>query len=124
MISPDQPMTRYAAFLRAVNVGGRRVVKMQALERLFEAWGAAIVDTFIATGSVVFDTSRRSADVAERAIEDRLRKALGYPVMAFLRTLPELAAVAAHAVLPPSTAPQLARPARTMTGADATGAST
>ena len=54
------------------------------------------METFIASGNVVFDSSRRSAGVAERAIEDHIRKALGYPVITFLRTLSELAAVAGH----------------------------
>ena len=89
-------MTRYVAFLRAINVGGH-VVKMDALRRLFEEWGGAEVATFIASGNVVFDSSRRSAPVAERSIEDHLRRALGYPVVTFLRTIPELAAIAAHA---------------------------
>jgi uncharacterized protein (DUF1697 family) len=89
-------MTRYVAFLRAINVGGR-TVRMDALRRLFETWGGLNVETFIASGNVVFDTARRSAESTERAIEDHVRKALGYPVITFLRTVPELAAVAAHA---------------------------
>jgi uncharacterized protein (DUF1697 family) len=88
-------MTRYVAFLRAINVGGR-VVKMQELRRIFEAWGAVNVETFIASGNVVFDTPRRSAQAAEDGIEQEMRKALGYPVVTFLRTLPEVAAIAAH----------------------------
>jgi uncharacterized protein (DUF1697 family) len=88
-------MTRYVAFLRAINVGGR-TVRMDALRQLFESWGGSNVETFIASGNVVFDTSRRSADMAERSIEDHVRKALGYPVITFLRSIPELAAVAAH----------------------------
>ena len=88
-------MTRYVAFLRAINVGGR-TIKMDALRRLFETWGGSNVETFIASGNVVFDTVRRSAESTERSIEDHVRKALGYPVITFLRTVPELAAVAAH----------------------------
>ena len=88
-------MTRYVAFLRAINVGGR-TVRMDALRQLFERWGGSNVETFIASGNVVFDTSRRSADMAERSIEDHVRKALGYPVITFLRSIPEVAAVAAH----------------------------
>lgn len=94
-------MTRYVAFLRAINVGGH-IVKMDALRRLFESWGGANVETFIASGNVVFDTSRRSADAAERSIEEHLRKALGYPVVTFLRTLPELVEVVGHAPFPQS----------------------
>jgi uncharacterized protein (DUF1697 family) len=92
-------MTRYVAFLRAINVGGR-VVKMQELRRVFEVWGGANVETFIASGNVVFDTAKRSASAAERSLEDHIRKALGYPVVTFLRTLPELAAAAACAPFP------------------------
>jgi uncharacterized protein (DUF1697 family) len=75
---------------------------MDPLRRLFEAWGGAHVETFIASGNVVFDTSRRNADAAEQSIEDHLRKALGYPVVTFLRSLPELVEVAAHAPFPQS----------------------
>jgi len=39
-------MTRYLAFLRAINVGGH-VVKMETLRALFEALGFANVETFI-----------------------------------------------------------------------------
>ena len=92
-------MTRYVAFLRAINVGGR-TVRMDALRKLFETWGGANVETFIASGNVVFDSTRRNAELAERAIEDHARAVLGYPVVTFLRTVPDLAAIAAHAPFP------------------------
>jgi uncharacterized protein (DUF1697 family) len=88
-------MTRYIAFLRAINVGGH-VVKMEALRRLFESAGAANVSTFIASGNVIFDTSRRSAAAFERTIEACLEKGLGFRVTTFLRTLPEVSAIAAY----------------------------
>jgi uncharacterized protein (DUF1697 family) len=88
-------MTRYVAFLRAINVGGH-VVKMTTLRALFEAMGAASVETFIASGNVIFETSRRHAAGLEADIEARLHEALGFPVTTFLRTLPEVAAAAAH----------------------------
>jgi uncharacterized protein (DUF1697 family) len=99
MLEARDTMTRYVAFLRAINVGGH-TVRMDALRRLFEAWGGANVETFIASGNVIFETSRRNQEVAERAIEEHVRKALGYPVVTFLRTVPELAAIAAHAPYP------------------------
>ena len=39
-------MTRYVAFLRAINVGGH-VVKMDHLRQLFESLGFSSVETFI-----------------------------------------------------------------------------
>jgi uncharacterized protein (DUF1697 family) len=94
-------MARYVAFLRAINVGGH-VVRMEALRTLFESMGALNVATFIASGNVIFDTRRTNADVLEQSIADGLQKALGYPVATFLRTIPEIAAVAAHRPFPES----------------------
>ena len=68
---------KYAAFLRAINVGGH-IVKMDRLRTLFEAAGFRGAETFIASGNVVFESSRKSAGDLERAIETHLKKALGY----------------------------------------------
>ena len=88
-------MPRYVAFLRAINVGGR-VVKMERLRELFESLGMRDVETFIASGNVVFETRAADAAALETRIERHLAKALGYEVATFLRTTDELAAVAAH----------------------------
>ena len=87
---------RYVAFLRAVNVGGRNIVKMDFLRRLFESHGFSNVETFIASGNVVFETDGTNAQALEREIEKTLREALGYEVATFVRTCAELAAVAGY----------------------------
>jgi uncharacterized protein (DUF1697 family) len=92
-------MTRYVAFLRAINVGGH-TVRMDELRRQFELTGATNVESFIASGNIIFDTARRNAPALERAIADHLQVALGFPVAIFLRTIPELAAVAAYRPFP------------------------
>jgi uncharacterized protein (DUF1697 family) len=87
-------MLRYIAFLRAINVGGNNIVKMDSLCHLFESLGFSNVETFIASGNIVFETKRKNAQVLEREIENRLREALGYEVATFIRTDAELAAIA------------------------------
>jgi uncharacterized protein (DUF1697 family) len=87
-------MPRYIAFLRAVNVGGHNTVKMDFLRQLFESLGFSNVETFIASGNIVFETRSKNAQVLEREIENRLRAALGYEVATFIRTDAELAAIA------------------------------
>jgi len=82
---------KYVAFLRAINVGGKHVVKMTDLKRLFETMGFTNVETFIASGNVIFDAKKAS----ESKIEAALRSALGYEVRTFLRTPTELARIAA-----------------------------
>ena len=87
-------MPRYIAFLRAINVGGHNTVKMDFLRHLFESLGFSNVETFIASGNVVFEITSRNAQALEREIEESLRQALGYEVATFIRTGAELAAVA------------------------------
>ncbi len=83
---------RYVAFLRAINVGGR-VVKMSKLKRMFEALKLAQVETFIASGNVIFDSAEEAARLEVR-IEQALEKSLSYPVATFLRTTRDIAAIA------------------------------
>jgi uncharacterized protein (DUF1697 family) len=88
-------MLRYVAFLRAINVGGH-TVKMDALRRHFAALGFAGVETFIASGNVVFDTTARNTHALEKKIEQHLFAVLGYEVATFIRTDAELAAIAQY----------------------------
>lgn len=81
---------RYVAFLRAINVGGR-FVKMEVLRDHFAALRFADVETFIASGNVLFSTSSVDATALEQRIERRLEQALGYAVATFVRTPAELA---------------------------------
>lgn len=88
-------MSRYVAFLRAVNVGGR-VVKMDQLRRLFETMKFKEVETFIASGNVLFDTRTADTDALEQRIEKELKKGLGYEVLTFVRSPDEIAAAATY----------------------------
>src|SRR5262245_39012536 len=88
-------MPRYIAFLRAINVGGH-VVKMDHLKSLFGSLGFSAVETFIASGNVIFESRARSESTIQRKIEECLHKELGYEVATMLRTDAELAAIAAY----------------------------
>jgi uncharacterized protein (DUF1697 family) len=88
-------MHRYVAFLRAINVGGH-TVKMDRLRALFAEMGFERVETFIASGNVVFDTDSADAAGLEGRIEAHLKMALGYEVATFLRTPGEVASAEAH----------------------------
>jgi uncharacterized protein (DUF1697 family) len=94
-------VTRYVAFLRAINVGGRRV-KMDHLRKLFEALGFFDVKTFIASGNVIFDSPAEDTRKLEQRIEDHLRESLGYEVATFVRTASELADISRHQPVDPS----------------------
>jgi uncharacterized protein (DUF1697 family) len=87
-------MSRHAAFLRGMNVGGHRITN-DALRALFAAMGFRDVETFRASGNVVFATDVEApAEIASR-IERELERSLGYAVPTFLRTEREVRALAA-----------------------------
>jgi uncharacterized protein (DUF1697 family) len=88
-------MPKLVAFLRAINVGGH-VVTMGQLRGEFEALGLKGVETFIASGNVVFAAPAGQVGPLERQIEDRLQRSLGYPVATFIRTEAEVAAIAGY----------------------------
>ena len=94
-------MPRLVAFLRAINVGGH-TVKMDGLRRLFESLGFSRVETFIASGNVVFETTSRNTRTLEGKIEKRLKETLGYEVATFIRTDAELADIANYQPFRPS----------------------
>lgn len=88
-------MQRFIAFLRAINVGGH-TVKMDQLRKLFEAIGYCSVETFIASGNVLFESTSRNAPALEKMIETKLRKSLGYEVATFIRSPAELCQIAQY----------------------------
>lgn len=86
-------MTRYAAFLRAINVGGR-YVKMDALRAILaQEPRLANLQTYIASGNLIFDAATAAPEL-ESAIERILQAGLGYAVPAFVRTADEVRAAA------------------------------
>lgn len=87
-------MPRYIAFLRAINVGGH-TVKMDRLKELFEALGLKDVETFIASGNVIFRSGAK-APALEAKVERHLLAALGYEVRTFVRSEAEVAAIARY----------------------------
>ena len=98
-------MPRYFAFLRGINVGGHRI-KMGRLRELVEALGFAQVETFIASGNVIFSSASHDADAMEGRIGDHLHAALGYEVATRIRSQSELDAMAAFEPTDPAPSDQ------------------
>ena len=84
------------AFLRAVNVGGRSIVKMDALRDAFAAAGCANVATFIASGNIIFDGDVKDAALRGR-IARRVRNLLAAEPVIVYRTIGQLQRLVAAA---------------------------
>lgn len=82
-------MTAYAAFLRAINVGGRRVTNDQ-LRAAFETLDLSGVRTLLASGNVVFTSPRRSPGPLEVDIGAALADRFGFAVRTFVRSRAQL----------------------------------
>ena len=69
---------------------------MEELRRVLTAAGFSDVETFIASGNVIFSSPVTDTAALERRFESALEKAFGYAVATFVRTPEELAAIAAY----------------------------
>jgi uncharacterized protein (DUF1697 family) len=85
-------VTIYIALLRAVNVGGTGKLSMAALRALCRDAGFAGVETYIASGNVVFE-SKASASRVKSELEQRLPPLLGKSASVAIRTASEMRAV-------------------------------
>lgn len=89
-------MARMFAFLRGINLGGHTVTNVE-LASIFKKVGVSGVETFIASGNLIFDAPKKGAATLQKRLEARLATELGYAVPTFLRTETELVAIARHA---------------------------
>lgn len=83
-------MAKYIAFLRAINVSGHRIIKMERLREIFTDMGYSDVATYIQSGNVIFNTRKAKNETIAKKIEKGLQDALGFEVEAIVRTMDEL----------------------------------
>lgn len=83
-------MLRYVAFLRGINVGGHRKIKMEALRQVFESLEFQNVKTLLNSGNVLFETREVDPTAVVRKIEENLKETFGFEVRVILRTSREI----------------------------------
>ena len=88
-------MSGWAALLRAVNVGGTGKLPMAELKAVCEELGLERVQTYIASGNVVFASELGEAQI-RLAIETTLEARYGKPFGVIVRSAAELAGLVAH----------------------------
>jgi uncharacterized protein (DUF1697 family) len=98
-------LAQYVAFLRAINVGGR-TVKMTKLREIFESLGFIDVETFIASGNVIFRSRSANTAALEKKVEQALEESLGFDVSTLIRSTTELASIAGFDAFPGSASPR------------------
>ena len=83
-------MTKYIAFLRGINVGGHKLIKMDNLRGIFKSMGLSNIRTYIQSGNAGFETKESDKEHLKIKIEKHLKKKLGYHVPVLLRELSAL----------------------------------
>jgi uncharacterized protein (DUF1697 family) len=93
-------MPRFVAFLRGMNLGGRRISN-DDLRAAFEGLELTEVATFRASGNVIFDgpDGVGGTDLSAK-IEAGLADALGYEVPVFLRSCEQVSKIASREPFP------------------------
>lgn len=86
-------MTAYVALLRAVNVGKRQLV-MKDLQAIGDELGLGNPRTFIASGNLLFTSSKSEATLCD-SLQERLSRHMSADVPVMMRTAGEMAGVAA-----------------------------
>ncbi len=81
---------KYAALLRALNVGGKNTIRMETLRGIFTALGFENVKTYINSGNVIFETVRTSNEKLAAKIAEGIRDSLALEVKTMVRSIPEI----------------------------------
>jgi uncharacterized protein (DUF1697 family) len=83
-------MNTYIAFLRAINVAGHAVVRMEDLKHTFVSAGCQGVRTFIQSGNVVFAAPDGNTPAIFKRVHVNLRKLIGREPVILYRTVREM----------------------------------
>jgi uncharacterized protein (DUF1697 family) len=86
-------MTSHIALLRGINVGGKAIVPMADLKKLFEALGLSDVKTLLQSGNVIFKSKSATGAKLEAMLEKEIEKKFGRPVDCIVRTDKEWSAI-------------------------------
>jgi uncharacterized protein (DUF1697 family) len=95
-------LSRYAAFLRGVNLASRNRVSSAELRGIFEGMGFEDVAPFRTSGNVVFEGPKEPAARLGERIGKEIEARMGFEVITFVRTDRELLAMAEHQPFTPA----------------------
>jgi uncharacterized protein (DUF1697 family) len=73
-------MNTYISLLRGINVTGNKVIKMADLQKLYESLKFKNVQTYIASGNVVFQSPETDVQKLRRKIQKKIQEKFGFDV--------------------------------------------
>ena len=82
--------TKYLVLLRGINVGGKNIIKMEELKKLFEELKFSDVKTFIQSGNVIFNDCEKDKSKLKNKIEKALFKKINGEVPVAILTFSDI----------------------------------
>jgi uncharacterized protein (DUF1697 family) len=89
---------RYAAFLRAINLGKLNRIRMEELRNLCSSLGWEKISTHLQTGNIAFDHDEKDAELIAAELEAKLLELGHSGVGVFVRTEAQIRQLLEHAV--------------------------
>lgn len=86
-------MTTYISILRGINVGGQKIIKMDALRKMYEKLHFEDVKTYVQSGNVIFSAKEKDTKALEKLIASQIEKDFGFDVSIIvlnIKTLEEI----------------------------------
>ncbi len=90
-------MAKYVAFLRGINVGGNKMVKMEDLRKTLQSLKFKNVATLLASGNAIFETQETDPIELTGIIEKKLEKTFGHEIEVILRSMDQIDSLIASA---------------------------
>jgi uncharacterized protein (DUF1697 family) len=78
-------MNTYISLLRGINVSGQKLIKMEALRKMYEELGFTDTKTYIQSGNVVFRYKKAGAAALEKMIADKIAAVFGFEVYVMVK---------------------------------------
>ena len=80
----------FVALLRGINVGGNKIIKMDALRTLCESLGLSEAQTLLQSGNVVFQSEEKNREKLARRIEGGIEKKFRFEARVVVRSSVDL----------------------------------
>ncbi len=81
---------KYVAFLRGINVGGKNMIKMEALREMFVSLGFTDVKSYINSGNIIFETAENNDNLLSAKIKKAIAETFSFDIQVMTRTISEI----------------------------------
>lgn len=79
-------MEAYISILRGINVSGQKLIKMDALKRMYESLGFTNVKHYVQSGNIIFSAETNDTDLLVEKISSQVERDFGFQVAVLVMT--------------------------------------